>query len=86
MLHQNFKFNTQVKIVTNIEMGYTIKTSIQRAVIDFLPISRRVMTLKFDSKPFKLNIIQVYAPISNSNDDELNSIYGDVREGIRSIK
>lgn len=62
-------------------MAIIVKASFERAVIGFLLISD-----KFDTKPFKLNIIQVYAATSNSNDDDLDSLYDKARKAIENTK
>ena len=42
-------------------------------------ISDRIVTVKLDTKPAPLNIIQVYAPTSTSSEDEIELFYNDLQ-------
>ena len=41
-------------------------------------MSDRVLILKITNKPFNLVIIQVYAPISTSSDEDIEQFYNDL--------
>ena len=39
-----------------------------------------------DAKPLDINIIQVYAPISDSNDEELDKFYSELETAMKQCK
>ena len=42
-------------------------------------ISDRIVMIKLNTKPVPLNIIQVYAPTSDCDDEEIETFYNDLR-------
>ncbi|CAG9761000.1 unnamed protein product [Ceutorhynchus assimilis] len=45
------------------------------AVIGFTPISSKVALIKMNAKPFDINVIQSYAPTSESSEQEIEEFY-----------
>ncbi|GFS26835.1 endonuclease-reverse transcriptase [Elysia marginata] len=43
------------------------------------PVSDRILTVKLNTKPVALNIIQVYAPTSVSTQEEAEQFYSDLQ-------
>ena len=52
-----------------------IHKEMRKYVSDFIPYSDRALLLKLNAKPVNLNIIQVYAPTADKDDDEVESFY-----------
>ncbi|XP_044755090.1 craniofacial development protein 2-like [Coccinella septempunctata] len=48
-----------------------VNREVERCVLGFIGISDRVAILKVNAKPFNMNIIQTYAPTSESSEQEL---------------
>ena len=40
----------------------------------------RMISIRFQEKPFKIMVIQVYAPISNAEEAEVEQFYEDLRD------
>ena len=39
-----------------------------------------MISVRFQSKPFNITVIQVYAPITNAEEAEVERFYGDVQD------
>jgi predicted transcriptional regulator len=52
----------------------------------FWAISDRVLLVKLQAKPFNIAIIQVYAPTSESSDNELEAFYCDLDKAKKECK
>jgi len=58
----------------------------KNCVKEFVPLSDRAMLLKLDAKPIAINIIQVYAPTADKNEDDIDKFYGEVLELLKYTK
>ncbi|XP_060533769.1 craniofacial development protein 2-like [Cylas formicarius] len=56
------------------------------AVKGFIPISSRVALIKIKSKPFDLNIIQSYAPTTESSEQEMEEFYEQLRTALKHTR
>ena len=56
------------------------------SVKNFVPLSDRVMMLQLRSKPIDINIIQVYAPTSDADDNVVEAFYMEVKEMLKLTK
>lgn len=59
-------------------VGVIIKKKYEKSMQGYIPISDRVMMVKFEGKPFDIAVIQVYAPTEESSDEEVEKFYEDV--------
>lgn len=57
-----------------------------KSIKGFIPISSRVALVKIKSNPFDTNIIQVYAPTANSNEQEIEEFYEEIRIATKHTK
>ena len=55
-------------------------------MLGYVTVAERIMMIKFNGKPFKYNIIQVYMPTSDHVDDEVEGIYKQVKQLMRKRK
>lgn len=62
-----------------------IPKSLHSSVLGYNPVSSRILTIKINAKPCKLNIVQIYAPTSTSTEDELNDFYNKLESTIQEI-
>ena len=60
-----------------------LKNNIARYMLGFWAISESVIMLKLQAKPFDINIIQVYAPTLDCEDEEVKKLYQVVNDGIK---
>lgn len=67
-----------VAIILNDRTNLTVK--------GFIPVSNRVALIKIKAQPFDLNIIQSYAPTSESNEQEIEEFYEQLRAALKHTK
>lgn len=56
-------------------IGIIINKNIKPAVIACIPCLDRIIMLKLRGHPFKINIIQVYAPTNDKKEEKIKQIY-----------
>ncbi|GFO25062.1 phosphoethanolamine N-methyltransferase-like [Plakobranchus ocellatus] len=59
-------------------VGIVVDQTASKAIKGYWALSDRVLLAKIAGKPVDLNIIQVYAPTANSNDEDLDKFYNDL--------
>ena len=67
-------------------VGIVMKNSVSKSMIGFWTISERVIMIKLKAKPFNINIIQVYAPTQDHDDEEIEKFYQEIQNGIKYVK
>ena len=55
------------------------------AAIDFKPISSRLMSLRLSAKPFKVTIMEAYAPTNESSDLYIDNFYDTLAVNIQKV-
>ena len=56
------------------------KQRIQNAVLGCNLKNNRMISLRFQGKPFKITVIQAYAPTSNTEEAEVEQFYDDLQD------
>ena len=56
-------------------VGILMKKSIANSMIGFWPVSDRVIMMKLNGSPFNINIIQVYAPTQDHEEEDVEKFY-----------
>ncbi|GFO15828.1 craniofacial development protein 2 [Plakobranchus ocellatus] len=59
-------------------VGIFVDQTVTKAIKGYWELSDRVLLVKIAGKPVDLNIIQVYAPTANSNDEDLDKFYNEL--------
>ncbi|GFN90350.1 craniofacial development protein 2-like protein [Plakobranchus ocellatus] len=59
-------------------VGIIVDQTVTKAIKGYWALSDRVLLVKIAGKPVDLNIIQVYAPTANSNDEDLDKFYNEL--------
>ena len=59
-------------------VGVLLTKLVVKSMVEFHALSDRVLILKVASKPFSIVIIQVYASISSSADEDIEQFYNDL--------
>ena len=88
---------TQMTIISTIagkntleEMGVAIKVNkrVWNAVLGCNLKNDRMISVRFQGKPFNITVIQVYVPTSNSEEAEVEQFYEDLQDllGLTSKK
>ena len=62
------------------EVAIMINKRVQNAVLGCNLKNDRMISVRFQGKPFNITVIQVYAPISNSEDAEVEWFYEDLQD------
>ena len=55
-------------------------TRVQNAVLGYNLKNDRMISVRFQGKPFNITVIQVYAPTSNAEEAELERFYKDLQD------
>ena len=53
---------------------------VSKSVLGHCALPDRILLVRFYGKPFKLSIIQVYAPTSASSEEEIEDFYSDLED------
>ena len=56
-------------------VGIIMKSEIAKSMMGFWPISHRAILVKLDAKPFKIAVIQLYAPTKDHSEEEVEEFY-----------
>lgn len=67
-------------------VGFVLDKEHARAVKGFMAFSDRVILLKISSKPLDYNIIQVYAPTTESTKEDLEKFYDELNGALKTCK
>jgi exonuclease III len=59
-------------------VGFIIKRSLQRSIIDFEPISPRLCRIRIKGKFYNTTIVNVYAPTENAKEEQKEQFYEDL--------
>ena len=63
-----------------MEKRYTVNKRVQNAVLEYNLKNDRMISVHFQGKPFTITVIQVYAPISNAEEAEVERFYEDLQD------
>ena len=63
-----------------------MKKHIASCMVGYWPVSDRIIMAKIQGKPFNINIIQVYAPTTDHDDDEIEKFYDDLKQVMEYTK
>uniref|UniRef100_A0A8D8PQH9 Craniofacial development protein 2 n=1 Tax=Cacopsylla melanoneura TaxID=428564 RepID=A0A8D8PQH9_9HEMI len=66
-------------------VGIIMNKYIASCVTNFIPISDRIMLIQLTARPTNLNFIQVYFPTTDHTDAEVEEVYAEIENIIRTI-
>ena len=61
-----------------------VNKRVQNAIFGCNLKNDRMISVRFEGKPFNITVVQVYAPISNDEEDEVERIY-EVRQDLLEL-
>ena len=67
-------------------VGIMMKKKVASCMIGYWPVSDRVIMMKLKGKPFNINIIQVYAPTTDHEEEEIEKFYDDIEDVMKYVK
>lgn len=56
-------------------VGFLVNKDIKGSVLECRPISSRIISIRLKASPFNISIIQVYAPTTDHDDEEIEEFY-----------
>ena len=62
------------------ELGIIVNKRVQNAVLQCNLKNDRMVSVRFQGKPFNITVNQVYAPTSNSKEAEVGQFYEDLQD------
>ena len=57
-------------------VGFLVHKNIVNTVVGCRPVSSRLITIRLRAVPFNITIVQVYAPTSDNDNNEIEKFYG----------
>ncbi|XP_030756972.1 craniofacial development protein 2-like [Sitophilus oryzae] len=67
-------------------VGIMIKKELKQYVANFVPYNERMMLIQLRTKPINTNLIQVYAPTADSDEETIEKFYSDLNELTKKLK
>ena len=67
-------------------VGFLVKSSVEKSILGYWPLSNRNIMLKLKAKPFDISIIQTYAPTSTHTDEEVEEHYEEIDKMLKEVK
>ena len=67
-------------------VGMLLDEDVSKCLLGYWTISDRVMLVKIKGRPFNMAIIQVYAPTSESDDEEIDHFYEDLDNAKKAMQ
>ena len=61
-------------------VGFLVHKDMESAVLGCRPVSSRLISIRLRTAPFNVTIIQVYAPTSGHDDNEVDNFYRQLQE------
>ncbi|XP_063600669.1 craniofacial development protein 2-like [Penaeus indicus] len=66
-------------------VGFVVNKNTIRSSLECTPVSSRIITIRLKAQAISLTIMQIYAPISDSEDNDVELFYQELDEVIRKI-
>ena len=66
-------------------VGFLVNKDAVKAIMGWQPISSRLMTIRLRATPFNITIVQVYAPTSSYDDDEMEEFYEQLQAVVDTV-
>ncbi len=66
-------------------VAFMVHRNTLRSVLEWSPISSRIITIRLKVQPLNLTIIQIYAPTSDYDVDEVECFYQKLQETIKNV-
>ena len=66
-------------------VGFIVRKEVAGCILSCTPVSSRIITIRVSAKPKNITIIQVYAPTSDHDDQEVEEFYEQVENAIKKV-
>ena len=64
-------------------VGFIVRKEVTKCIISCTPVSCRIISIRVSAKPKNITIIQVYAPTSDHEDNEVEEFYEELEDTIK---
>ena len=61
-------------------VAFTVNKGVQNALLGFSLNNNKMISVRFQGKPFSITVIQVYAPTANAKEVEVEQFYKDLQD------
>ena len=76
--------NTEIRLILffqpKMEKLYTVNKTVKNAVLGCNLKNDRMISVRFQGKPFNIRVTQFYAPTSNTEEAEVERFYEDLQD------
>ena len=69
----------------NYGVGILLDKEMAKSIIGYNPVNDRILTLRIKAKPYNATIIQIYAPTSDAEEEEIIKFYDILQDTIDKI-
>lgn len=66
-------------------VGILIPSELNKYVLGYKPVSDRIISIRINTKPCILNVVQIYAPTLQSPEQDINNFYGTLESVLDKI-
>ena len=78
----NYSGNSDANDIHDKDVGFMLTKKAKRSLLEWNPVSVRIIPARFDTKFQKTIIIQVYSPTNDATEDDKNDFYNSLQTTI----
>ena len=67
-------------------VGINLRNEVAKSLTGYWPISDRVVMVKLQAKPFEINMIHIYAPTQDYDDETIEEFYEQIQSAVSYTK
>lgn len=67
-------------------VGLIVSRRLQDHIINFTPVSERIIVIQLNGNPVNINIVQVYAPTTDAEDAEIDQFYNEISVLLKQLE
>ena len=66
-------------------VGFLLNSRARMALLGYKPVNARMIVARFSGQPFNISVIQVYAPTTDSTEEEIEQFYENLDDCLKQI-